>query len=88
MGRGGRRDSSEYVYILAEVYFSNSHGNNKVRPCAGEHYPQSMNIECARVIRQYPVGTKVKLKVVDTEREDGDSFLYSSYKWPHEIVSQ
>jgi len=47
-----------------------------------------MNIECARVIRQYPVGTKVKLKVVDTEREDGDSFLYSSYKWPHEIVSQ
>jgi hypothetical protein len=75
VGRDGRRDSNEYVFILAEVYFSNSHGKNKVRPCA-------------RVIRQYPVGAKVKLKVVDTEREDGDSFLYSSYKWPQEIVSQ
>lgn len=87
MGRGGRRDPSEYVYIFAEVYYSGSHGKNKVRPCAGEQYPQNMNIECAKAIRRYPVGTKLKLKVVDTEREDGETFLYSSYKWPHEVVS-
>ena len=86
MGRGGRRDPSEYVTITAEVYYSPSVQKNKVRPCAGEAYPQSMNIECARVIRQYPVGTKVRLRVVDTEREDGEQFLYSSYKWAHEVV--
>ena len=45
-----------------------------------------MNIECARAIRQYPVSTKVRLKVVETEREDGELFLYSSYKWKHELV--
>ncbi len=75
MGRNGRRDSSEYITITAEVFYSPQHGKNKVRPCSGEQFPQSMNIEWARAIRQYPVGTTVKLKVVDTEREDGELFL-------------
>ena len=86
MGRSGSRDPSEYITIIAEVFYSPQHRKNKVRPCSGEQFPQSMNIECARVIRKYPVGTKVKLDVVDTEREDGVKFLYSSYKWSHELV--
>jgi len=86
MGRGGRRDPSEYITITAEVFYSSLHGKNKVRPCLDQQFPQSMNIECSRRIRQYPVGTKVRLRVVDTEREDGELFLYSSYKWLHELV--
>ena len=86
MGRGGRRDPSEYITITAEVFYSPQHRKNKVRPCLGEQFPQSMNIECARAIRQYSVGTKIRLRVVDTEREDGELFLYSSYKWKHELV--
>lgn len=87
MGRGGRRDPSEYVNIIAEVYYDSSVGKNKVRPVEGERYPQSMNVECAKKIRSYPVGTRLRLRVVDTEREDGVPFLYSSYKWAHEILS-
>lgn len=49
MGRGGKRDPSEYVYIIAEVYYDSSAGKNKVRPIPGEQYPQSMNIECAKM---------------------------------------
>ncbi len=45
MGRNGRRDSSEYITITAEVFYSPQHGKNKVRPCSGEQFPQSMNIE-------------------------------------------
>jgi len=51
MGRGGRRDPSEYTTITVEVFFSHEHGKNKVRPCVGDVYPQAMNVECARVIR-------------------------------------
>lgn len=86
MGRGGRRDPNEYVKVVAEVYYDPSSGKNKVRPAKGERFPQSMNVECAKVIRSYPIGTKILLSVVDTEREDGVPFLYSSYKWAHEVL--
>lgn len=45
-----------------------------------------MKIECSREIRDYPVGTKVRLLVVETAKEDSRPFLYSSYKWAHELV--
>ena len=82
----GRRDPSEYVIIIAEVFYDASRRKNGVRPCAGEVFPQTMKIECARAIRDYAIGTKVKLDVVETEKEGSRSFLYSSYKWRHEIV--
>ena len=50
MGRGGRRDPSEYITITAEVFYSPQYGKNKVRPSSGEQFSQSMNIECARAI--------------------------------------
>lgn len=49
-----------------------------------EPFPRGMKIECAREIRAYPVGTKVRLRVVETTKEDSHPFLYSSYKWKHE----
>jgi hypothetical protein len=64
MGHGGRRDPSEYVSILAEVYFDQTKRRNGVRPCDDEKFPSTMKIECARDIREYPVGTIVRLDVV------------------------
>ena len=87
MGHGGRRDQSEYVSILAEVYFDRGRRKNGVRPCEGEQFPSTMKIECARVIRDYPIGTVVRLDVVETEKEDSRPFLYSSYKWLHQKIS-
>tara|TARA_Y100000588_G_scaffold243030_1_gene257165 strand:- start:1216 stop:1482 length:267 start_codon:yes stop_codon:yes gene_type:complete len=86
MGHGGRRDPSEYVVITAEVFYDPKRRRNGVRPIEGEVFPQSMKIECARKIREYAVDTRVKLRVVETDREDGEPFLYSSYKWSHEVV--
>jgi hypothetical protein len=86
MGRAGRRDPSEYQTIIAEVFYDTEVNKNGVRPCKGQPFPQSMKIECSRAIRNYPVGTKVRLDVVETDREGSRPFLYSSYKWDHEIV--
>ena len=86
MVRIGRRRPSEYMVNTAEVYFDDRTKRKKVRPCAGEPFPQSMNVECAKRIRSYDTGTKVRLRVVATDREGGKPFLYSSYKWTHEVM--
>lgn len=52
----------------------------------GQPFPQNMKIECARKIRNYPLGTRVSLDVVETDKEGSRVFLYSSYKWDHEII--
>ena len=86
MGRSGRRHPNEYVYIVAEVFFDHERRTSRVRPIAGEVFPTDMRIECAKEIHELPVGTKVRLKVVETEIEGGRKFLYSSYKWDYELV--
>lgn len=87
MGRGGRRSPDEYIYITAEVFYDMERHAPRVRPIAGEVYPADMRIECSMEIHALPIDTKVRLKVVETEKEDGRKYLYSSYKWSHELVS-
>lgn len=86
MGHGGRRDPSEYTTIVAEVFYDPARRKNGVRPCKGQPFPENMKIECAREIRNYPVGTRIQLNVVETEKEGSRPFLYSSYKWAHKLV--
>ena len=86
MGNGGRRDQSEYITITAEVFYDKSRRKNGVRPCQGQPFSQEMKIECSRKIRDYPIGTKVRLDVVETEKEGSRPFLYSSYKWKHYLI--
>jgi len=86
MGRGGRRDFGEYVRITAEVFFDPERNTRRVRPIVGEIFPADMWIECSREIRESPIGTRVRLMVVETEKEGGRKFLYSSYKWSHQLV--
>lgn len=81
-----RHHPDEYILIVAEVFYDPARRKNGVRPASDQPFPQTMKIECARKIRDYPVGTKVKLRVVATTKEDSRPFLYSSYKWKHEVV--
>lgn len=86
MGHGGRRDPGEYTRIIAEVFYDTNRRKNGVRPCVGQPFPTTMKIECAREIRSFPIGTKVELDVVETDREGGKHFLFSSYKWPYRLI--
>lgn len=81
-----RHAPEEYVSIVAEVFYDPARRKNGVRPASGQSFAQTMKIECSREIREYPVGTKVRLRVVETTKEDSRPFLYSSYKWAHELV--
>jgi hypothetical protein len=82
------RDAREYITVIAEVYFDCSKRKIVVRPCAGQSYPQTMNIECAREIRNYPQGTIVRLKVVKKRTYGIKPHLYSSYRWKHDVVTE
>jgi hypothetical protein len=81
-----RHDPDDYISITAEVFYDTARRRNGVRPASDQPFPQTMKIECARKIRDYPVGTRVKLWVVETTKEGSRPFLYSSYKWKHELV--
>ncbi len=86
MGNNGRRDPSEYIEIIAEVFYDPERRKNGVRPRVGQPFPHTMKIECAKKIRDYPIGTKIQISVVQTEKEGSRPFLYSSYKWDHKII--
>lgn len=81
------KDPSEYINIIAEVYFDKSKHKNEVRPCVGQPFSRSMNIECASEIRNYHVGTKVRLKVVLKKTQGIKPHLYSYYGWAYDVVT-
>jgi hypothetical protein len=82
----GRRDRSEYTSILAEVFYDAARNRNGVRPCDDQRYSTQMKIECSRAIRDYPVGTIIRIDVVEKDTSGDRPFLYSSYKWSHEKI--
>lgn len=84
--------SDQYHSIVVETYQANKtsgkHGKIHVRPVQGEAFPQTMDVECPRSMREdFPIGTKFKIQAKETSREGGKSFLYSSYKWKYEVLN-
>ena len=83
-----KRDGA-YREIVAQIVMGqDSMGRPKrqVRPVAGQGLDTSLNIECARKLREdNPIGTKFQMRVQLTDME-GTLFLYSYFGWPVEIV--
>jgi hypothetical protein len=80
-----------YEYIVVETYYpantAGLHGPIHVRPVAGEKYSSSLHVECSKsLVRDYPVGTRFRLKCKLTDREGGGQFLYSYFGWRAEII--
>ena len=84
----GRRDPGEYREIIAVVNEDRVLGRIRLHPAPGQEYPEEMFIECSKLLRELPVGTRVKIQVVEKNAKDGydTKHLYSSYKWDYEIV--
>jgi hypothetical protein len=62
-------------------------GNVHVRPIAEEGYPSDMLVECPRsMVRNFPVGTRFRIKAKLTDREGGGAYLYTSYHWRFEVL--
>ena len=82
-----------YQTIVVESFIPDStsgrHGKVHMRPAEGQPYPQTLFVECARkLLTDYPVGTKfrIRVKLADVQREG--EFLYSYFGWPFEVVSE
>jgi hypothetical protein len=52
-----------------------------VRPAAD--YDQSLQVRCPReMVRNYPLGTRFKIRAKLTDKEGGGEFLSAPHQWP------
>lgn len=82
----------DYKEIIVESFRPTStsglHGELHMRPTPGQFYPQSLKVECSkRLTRDYPVGTRFKIRVKLTDRGGEGEYLYSYFGWPVEVVT-
>ena len=74
-------------YVLAST--SGKHGKVHIRPVAGQSFDTSLSVECSKSLTtNYSVGTRFRLRAKLTDREGGGQFLYSSWRWPVEVISK
>jgi len=83
--------TNPYEWIVVESYqpaqTSGLHGAVHVRPIAGQNYSTGLHVECSKsLVRDFPVGTRFRLRVTLTDREGGGEYLYSSWRWPFDVL--
>jgi hypothetical protein len=81
-----KRDAP-YTYIIAESTTRTATGQIVIRPMPGQAVPQALRVEGRKELsRDYPVGTRFRVKVKLTDREGERPYLYTSWQWPIEVV--
>jgi hypothetical protein len=80
-----------YRTVVVESYYesgSGLHSDVHVRPVASEGLPPGIRVECSRVLtRDFPVGTRFRIKAKLTDKEGGGEFLYSYFGWRFDVLS-
>ena len=89
---GKAQPGIDYEPVVLETYYQVKSGKSScvhARPIEGQgKFLPEMDAECSRTMRrQHPVGTKflVWAKIIDRE---GTGFVYTSWRWPEEIISE
>ncbi|RWC19170.1 MAG: hypothetical protein EOS51_15610 [Mesorhizobium sp.] len=82
-----------YRHIEVESYeaakTSGLHGVVHVRPLHGGPYPTHLRVECPKeMVRNFPVGTRFRVKVKLTDRQGSGDFLYSHHSWAYEVLEK
>jgi hypothetical protein len=85
------KPNEPYVMVDVESYLPDRtgglHGKVHIRPCSGQGYPATMQVECAKELTtKYPVGTRFRLRAKLTDREGSGEFLYSYHGWKFEVL--
>jgi len=87
------KEDEPYRMVVVESYksevTSGMHGSIHVRPVAGQGLPSHLQVECSKKLsRNYPVGTRFRIRAKLTDREGGGEYLYSYHGWPVEVVGK
>jgi hypothetical protein len=85
------RKDEEYRSVIVESFrpanTSGLHGEVHIRPVAGQGLDVNMFVECSKALsRDYPVGTRFRIRAKITDREGSRPFLYSYFGWSHDVV--
>jgi len=64
------------------------HGHIHIRPTHDQgEFKKLMLVECSKKLsKEYPLGTKFRIKAKVTSREGGTPFIYSNYRWEFEVI--
>lgn len=81
----------DYKEVIVESFSADRtgglHGGIHIRPIADQPFPQSLQVECSkRLMTDYPVGTRFKIRAKITDREGEGDFLYTYFGWPVEVL--
>ncbi len=85
------KPNEPYQLIEVESYrpasTSGFRGGVHIRPCSDQGYPQNMHVECSKKLsRDYPLGSRFRIKAKLTDREGAGDFLYSYHGWKYEVL--
>jgi hypothetical protein len=80
-----------YQWVVVESFIpadtSGRHGPVHIRPVAGQGHSTSLFVECSKSLsRNYPVGTRFRIRAKLTDREGGGEFLYSYFGWRYDVL--
>jgi len=83
--------STAYYLIVVESFYPTStsghHGDVHIRPAPGQAFPQSLFVACSRrMVTDYPVGTRFRIKAKLVEKDTGAAFLYCYHGWRFDVV--
>jgi hypothetical protein len=83
---------ADYWEVLIETYRARGEPSGhdvRARPVPGQGFPRTMKVECSSSMRyRHPVGTKFIVRAKLTDREGGTPFLYTSWQWKYQVVSE
>ena len=78
----------DYEWVEVESFIPGKTGAAHIRPVAGQGYDTTLRVECSKALsRNYPVGTRFRIRAKLTDMQ-GTPFLYSSWQWKYEVLSQ
>lgn len=80
-----------YSWVVVESFRPAStaglHGDVHIRPVAGQGLDSDMFVECSKALsKNYPVGTRFRIKAKITDKEGGRPFLYSYFGWRYDVL--
>ena len=85
------KPDASYRMVVVESFLPHStsglHGGIHIRPTAGQGIPTTLLVECSKKLsKEYPVGTKFRIRAKLTDREGGGEYSYNYFRWPVEVL--